>query len=141
MKLMNGRSFLDTNVLVYTDDQDSPEKQRRALELVSECRQRRTGVVSTQILQEYFVTTTRKLGVAADVARRKAEIFGRLHLVTLGLGDVLGAIDLHRLHSLSFWDALVVRAALASGCTRLLTEDLQHGQRFEGLAVVNPFVG
>ena len=141
MKLMNGRSFLDTNVLVYTDDQDSLEKQRRALELVSECRQRRTGVVSTQILQEYFVTTTRKLGVAADVARRKAEIFGRLHLVTLGLGDVLGAIDLHRLHSLSFWDALVVRAALASGCTRLLTEDLQHGQRFEGLAVVNPFVG
>ena len=61
--------------------------------------------------------------------------------MTLGLGDVLGAIDLHRLHRLSFWDALVVRAALASGCARLLSEDLQHGQRFEGLEVVNPFVG
>jgi predicted nucleic acid-binding protein len=136
---MSGRSFLDTDLLVYTDDQDSPEKQRRALELVSECRRRRSGVVSTQVLQEYFVTATRKLGVAADVARRKTEIFGGFDIVTLGLGDVLGAIDLHRLHRLSFWDALVVRAALASGCTRLLSEDLQHGQRFEGLEIVNPF--
>ena len=136
---MSGRSFLDTNLLVYTDDQDSPEKQRRALELVSECRRRRSGVVSTQVLQEYFVAATRKLGVAADVARRKTEIFGGFDIVTLGFGDVLGAIDLHRLHRLSFWDALVVRAALASGCTRLLSEDLQHGQRFEGLEIVNPF--
>jgi predicted nucleic acid-binding protein len=138
---MSARSFLDTNVLVYTDDQDSPEKQRRALDLVSECRRTRIGVVSTQVLQEYFVTATRKLGVAAEVARRKTEIFAGLHLVTPGLGDILGAIDLHRLHRLSFWDALVVRAALASGCGRLLSEDLQHGQRFEGLEVVNPFIG
>jgi len=136
---MTARSFLDTNVLVYTDDRDAPEKQERALALVAECRKARTGVVSTQILQEYFVTATRKLGVASDVARRKTEIFGRLHLVSLGLGDVLGAADLHRLHGLSFWDALVLRAALVSGCTRLLSEDMQHAQRFDGLEIVNPF--
>jgi predicted nucleic acid-binding protein len=134
-----GRSFLDTNVLVYTDDADSPEKQQRALALFADLRRRRNGVVSTQVLQEYFVTATRKLGVGAEVARRKTEIFGRLHLVTLGLDDVLGAIDLLRLHGLSFWDALIVRAALASGCSRLLSEDLQTGRRFERLEVVNPF--
>ena len=134
-----GRSFLDTNVLVYTDDLDAPEKQRRALDLFAECRRRRSGVVSMQVLQEYFVTATRKLGVAADVARRKTEIFGRLHVVTPGVPDVLGAIDLHRLHGLSFWDALVVRAALVSGCSRLFSEDLQPGRRFDGLEIVNPF--
>ena len=136
---MNGRSFVDTNFLVYTDDHDSPEKRRRALEVVSECRGKRNGVVSTQVLQEYFVTTTRKLGVVAEVARRKTEIFGRLQLVTPGLDDILGAIDLHRLHGLSFWDALVVRSALVSGCSRLFSEDLQDGRRFERLEVVNPF--
>jgi len=137
--MSDGRSFLDTNVLVYTDDEDSPEKKQRALELFAALRRQRTGGLSTQVLQEYFVTATRKLGVEAEVARRKTEIFGRLHLVTLGLEDVLGAIDLLRLHHLSFWDSLVVRAALVSGCSRLLSEDLQAGRRFERLEVVNPF--
>jgi predicted nucleic acid-binding protein len=137
--MSDGRSFLDSNVLVYTDDEDSPAKKQRALELFAALRRQRTGVLSTQVLQEYFVTATRKLGVEAEAARRKTEIFGRLHLVTLGLEDVLGAIDLLRLHHLSFWDALVVRAALVSGCSRLLSEDLQAGRRFERLEVVNPF--
>jgi predicted nucleic acid-binding protein len=136
---MSGRSFLDTNVLVYTDDEDAPDKQRRALDLVADCRRRRNGVVSTQILQEYFVTATRKMGIAADVARRKIEVFGRLHLVTVGIEEILGAIDLHRLHGIAFWDALVVRAALASGCVRLYSEDFQAGRRFNGLEVINPF--
>lgn len=135
-----GRSFFDTNVLVYTDDQDATEKQRRALDLVADCRRRRSGVVSMQVLQEYFVTTTRKLGVEAEIARRKTEIFGRLHVVTPGLEDILSAIDLHRLHGLSFWNALVVRAALVSGCSRLFSEDLQAGRRFDGLEIVNPFL-
>jgi predicted nucleic acid-binding protein len=137
--MSDGRSFLDTNVLVYTDDESSPEKKRRALELFATLRRGRRGVLSTQVLQEYFVTATRKLGVEVEVARRKTDIFGRLHLVTLGLEDVLGAIDLLRLHQLSFWDALVVRAALVSGCSRLLSEDFQAGQRFDRLEVVNPF--
>jgi predicted nucleic acid-binding protein len=134
-----GRSFLDTNVLVHTDDHDSRQKQRRALDLFADCRRRRIGVVSMQVLQEYFVTATRKLGVPTDLARRKTELFGRLQVFAPGLDDVLAAIDLHRLHGLSFWDALVVRAALASRCSRLYSEDLQPGRRFDGLEVVNPF--
>ena len=136
---MKGRSFLDTNVLVYTDDRSAGEKQRVALDLFEDFRRQGNGVVSTQVLQEYFVAATRKLAVSADVARRKLEIFGHLQVVGLGVSDMLGAIDLHRLHHLSFWDALVVRAALVSGCVRLYSEDLQTGQRFEGLEIVNPF--
>jgi len=137
---MSGRSFFDTNVLVYTDDQDAPDKRDRATALYEECHGSRQAVVSTQVLQEYFVTVTRKLGVAAEIARRKTELFGRMHLVRPGLQDLLGAVDLHRLHGFSFWDALIVRAALVSACRRLYTEDLQPGRKIDGLEVVNPFV-
>jgi predicted nucleic acid-binding protein len=138
---MSARSFLDTNVLVYTDDHDAPAKQHRALELVAECRRRRSGVVSVQVLQEYFVAATRKLGVAAPLARRKVQLFARLELIVPRLDDVLAAIDLHRLHDLSFWDAMIVRVALVAGCRRLYSEDLQHGWDVDGLEVVNPFGG
>jgi predicted nucleic acid-binding protein len=136
---MPDRSFIDTNVLVYTDDAEAPSKRDRALGLYGDLRHSRRGVLSTQVLQEYFVSATRKLGVPVDLARRKTELFGRLDVVALGVADVLGAIDLHRLHRLAFWDALILRAALASGCRRLYSEDLQEGWRIDGLVVVNPF--
>lgn len=111
-----------------------------ALDLFERARTGGTGVLSTQVLQEYFVAATRNLGVSADIARRKVGLFARLQLVTLDLDHILGATDPHRLHGLSFWDALIVRAALDAGCDTLLTEDLQHGRRFEGLSIENPFL-
>lgn len=137
---MSARSFLDSNILVYTDDAGAPEKQARALELIERCRLERSGTVSTQVLQEYFVTATKKLKVPAEVARRKTEIFGRFELVRIGFEDILAAIDLHRVHQLSFWDALIVRAALLAGCSVLFSEDLQTGRKIEGLEIVNPFL-
>ena len=89
---MSGRSFLDSNILVYTDDDDSPLKKRRALELYAELRRGGWGVVSLQVLQEYFVTVTRKLSVDAALARRKTKLFGRLRLVVLDLDDILAAV-------------------------------------------------
>ncbi len=136
---MSARSFFDSNVLVYTDDQDNPDKMAAALDLLAEHRRRRSSVVSTQVLQEYFVAATRKLGVDAGLARRKVALFGRSHLATPGLDDMLAAVDLHRLHRLSFWDAMIVRSALASNCSLLFTEDMQHGWRIDGLEVVDPF--
>jgi predicted nucleic acid-binding protein len=138
---MSARSFLDTNVLVYTHDEDAPAKQRRALELVAEHRRAGTGVVSLQVLQEYFATVTRKLGVDAAVARRKVELLAELDVVVPDVADVLGAIDLHRLHGFSFWDALVVRAAKQAGCSVLLSEDLQDRREVDGVRIVNPFLG
>ena len=108
---MSARSFFDTNVLVYADDKAAPAKQRRALELVAEHRRAGTGVVSMQVLQEYFVTVTRKLQVDAKIARRKVELLAEFDVAAPEVADILAAIDLHRLHGFSFWDALVVRSA------------------------------
>lgn len=130
---MSVRSFLDTNVLLYTDDHDDPRKQKLALSLVERCRTDRSGVISTQILQEYFVAATRKLAVPPEIARGKLQLFSRFWVVKIDVPDVLMAVDLHRLHSISFWDALVVRAAQESACALLYTEDLHDGWKLNGL--------
>lgn len=136
---MSGRSFLDTNILIYTDDRSDPEKGRIALDLVERLRGENAGVLSTQVLQEYFAATTRKLGVPAEVARRKVELFARFDLIQIDLSTLLAAIDFHRLHQTSIWDSLIIRAAQQANCRTLFTEDLHHGARFDGLEIVNPF--
>ena len=136
---MTARSFFDTNILVYTDDRSAPAKQRRALDLVAEHRLAGTGVVSVQILQEYFVAVTRKLRVEPAIARRKVELLAEFQVAVPEVDDVLAAIDLHRLHNFSFWDALVIQTARRAGCRQLLTEDMQQARTIDGLTLVNPF--
>lgn len=136
---MSARSFLDTNVLVYTDDKAAPAKQRRALDLVAEHRRAGTGVVSLQVLQEYFVTVTRKLHLDPRIARRKVELLAEFDVASPEVTDILAAIDLHRLHGFSFWDALVLRAAKQAGCRVLFSEDLQEARETDGVHIVNPF--
>ncbi len=138
---MTGPFFVDTNVLVYADDARDPAKQAAARDILRRVVRDRSGKLSLQVLQEFFAAATHKLGLTAVEARRRIEVFAHLDVVRLDVDDVLAAIDLHRLHGLSIWDALVVRAALLSGCRTLFTEDLQEGRRFEGLQVVNPFRG
>lgn len=99
-----------------------------------------TGVVSLQVLQEYFANATRKLGLDPDLARQKVEVYARFRVVEPSVVDLLAAIDLHRLHKLSVWDALILYSAKKAGCRVLLTEDLQHGQVIGGVKIVNPFI-
>ena len=136
---MRARSFFDTNVLVYADDKAAPAKQRRALDLIAEHRRARTGVVSLQVLQEYFVTVTRKLRLDPRIARRKVELIAEFDVASPEVADILAAIDLHRLHGVSFWDALVLRAAKQAGCRILLSEDMQGNREIDGVQIVNPF--
>ncbi len=136
---MSARSFFDTNVLVYADDKAAPAKQRRSVDLVAEHRRAGTGVVSLQVLQEYFVTVTRKLHVDPGIARRKVELLAEFDVVTPEVSDILAAIDLLRLHGFSFWDALVLRAAKQAGCSVLFSEDLQDAREIDGLQIINPF--
>lgn len=137
---MSRRVFIDANVLVYADDLDAGPKNALAQKLVTDALTDGTGVLSTQVLQEFFSISTRKLGVAADVARRKVELLSSLEVVRLDVDVILSAIDLHRLHSFSFWDALIIQAAANAGCARALSEDLQHGRTILGVRIENPFL-
>jgi predicted nucleic acid-binding protein len=133
------RPFFDTNVLVYADDADAGAKQQTAQALLAAALSSGNGVVSTQVLQEYFVVATKKLGVPADAAHRKVEIFASLTVIVIDVDHVLEAIKLHRLHQISLWDALIVRAAKVAACAQLLSEHLQDGRSLEGVEIVNPF--
>jgi predicted nucleic acid-binding protein len=136
---MPARSFFDTNVLIYADDKAALAKQRKALDLIAEHRRARTGVVSLQVLQEYFVTVTKKLRVDASVARRKVELLSEFDVAAPDVVDILAAIDLHRLHGFSFWDSLILRTAKQAGCSVLFSEDLQNAREIDGVQIVNPF--
>ena len=136
---MSGREFIDTNVLIYADDAREPQKRDRARALIRELMRDRRGVVSLQVLQEFFAAATRKLGVTAEDARRRVVLYARFDIVTLTPSDLLAAIDLHRLHHLSIWDCLVMRAALNANCTTLHSEDLSNGFVIDSLTVRNPF--
>ena len=138
---MNGREFIDTNVLIYAHDARDPRKQHLARDLVGRLLRERRGVLSLQVLQEYFAAATRKLRFDSADARRRVEVYSRFDVVTLRPPDLLAAIDLHRLHNLSIWDALIIRAALNGSCTTLHTEDMQPGFAIEQLTISNPFAG
>ncbi|HUK19222.1 MAG TPA: PIN domain-containing protein [Bryobacteraceae bacterium] len=136
---MSGLAFFDTNVVVYADDAASPAKREKAIALFSEHLRQGTAVVSLQVLQEYFAAATRKLGLPADRAQRKVEIMARARVVRFDAGDMIAAIELHRLTQISFWDALIVQAARCVGATVLYSEDLGAGTVLGGVRVVNPF--
>jgi predicted nucleic acid-binding protein len=134
------RIFLDSNVLIYTDDISSPVKRAIAQDLAETHLREGSGVISIQVLQEYYSVSTGKLKVDPNVCREKIEILCALTVFQPTTDDVLGAIDLYRLHHISFWDGLILRAALQSGCRTLLSEDMRHGRRIDGIEIINPFL-
>lgn len=136
---MSGREFIDTNVLVYADDARDRRKQARARELIRRLMRERRGVLSLQILQEFFAAATRKLGMSSKQAKQRVSLYSRFDVVTLTPTDLLAAIDLHRMHQLSIWDSLVIRAALNGACTVLHTEDMQAGYMIEDVLLTDPF--
>ena len=136
---MTARGFLDTNVLVYAHEARDETKRATARDLILRLIRDRRGVGSVQVLQESFAAATRKLHRPSDVAKEHVSTYARLDVVSPSVSDVLAAIDLHRLHGFSIWDALIVRGALNGGCATLHTEDMQDGRVIDTLAVSNPF--
>lgn len=136
------RAFFDTNVLVYLFDSDEPEKKARAQECFEEAAATDRIVLSTQVLQEFYWVVTRKLAtpLPPEVAEERVRDLSRLSLVQVSATTILAAVARSRCMGFSFWDALILEAALAGGADRLLTEDLQHGQDVDGLRVENPFL-
>jgi len=136
------RSFFDTNVLLYLFDNSEPEKKARAQEIFDREVEADRVVLSTQVLQEFYVNATRKLAspLTPEVAEERVRDFSRLPLARVDAPLILSAISRSQRMMLSFWDALIIEAALSAGASRLLTEDLQHGQEIESLRIENPFL-
>ena len=137
-----GRTFVDTNILIYAYDVSAGAKHARAAELVTELWKSRMGLVSTQVLQEFYVTVTRKIArpLESSSARRIIADLSRWEVITIEPNTILAAIDLQRDHLLSFWDAMIVTTAANGNAETLFTEDLNHGQVIGGVTVRNPFL-
>ena len=134
-------SFVDTNILVYAEDRDAKAKHDVARDLIVELWDDRTGVLSVQVLQEFYVNVTRKLKKPLTNAKALEIVEEYLTwTVVENTGKLLtNAIGLQQRGQLSFWDAVVVQAAIEAGCDQLYSEDLNAGQRFGSLVIVNPF--
>lgn len=133
--------FVDTNILIYAEDRDSGRKHEIARDLVIELWDDHDGVLSIQVLQEFFVNVTRKLRRPLTPAKALQIVQEYLTwTIVENTGDLLvAAIELQQKARLSFWDAMVVQAAIDAGCDRLYSEDLNTGQKFGPIVIVNPF--
>jgi predicted nucleic acid-binding protein len=139
---MKGKYFLDTNIFVYSFDPSSPQKQARAQKLVSGALEDDRGVISFQVVQEFLNVATRKFKIPLD--HRDCALYLRSVLAPLcevypDVDFYREALDIQERWRLSFYDSLIVAAAIEAGCETLLSEDLQHGMKIRNLTIEDPF--
>ena len=134
-------TFVDTNVLVYAYDASDAVRQERAAEVLRELWRSRTGVLSTQVLTEFYAVATRKLSppISRADARSIVDLYATWRVVPVDATLIMGASLLEERHRLSIWDAMIVEAARRGGATLLYSEDLQAGRRIGGIEIRNPF--
>ena len=139
---MSASYFVDTNVLVYAHDSGSGDKHRRARGLIESLWRNRSGVLSTQVLQEFYVNVARKAKrpIPRAEARRLLGDYMSWALVVNDGNSILEALDLEQRYRLSFWDSMIVQAANAAAAAALYSEDLSHGQVYGAVPVINPFL-
>jgi len=130
--------FIDTNILVYSLDKFDTEKQEKCRKLLRSFTGDLRGVISTQVMQEFYVAATKKLGADALTVKDILHSFERFETIIITPEIIKDAIDCSIINKLSFWDALIVAAAESAGCENLWTEDLNDGQVIRGVRVVNP---
>lgn len=138
---MSADTFVDTNVLVYAHDLDAGERHAIAVRVVSELWETRGAVISTQVLQEFYVNATRKIALPLprSTARQVVRTYTAWQTEQIGPAEILVASELEEQHQLSFWDALIVAAAAKGGASRILTEDMPSGRTIAGIRIENPF--
>jgi len=138
---MNDKIFIDTNILVYAHDRSSGKKYEISKTIVEKLWVGRNGVLSTQVLQEFFYIVTKKIISPLSISKAK-EIVEKLLYWQIVVNDgqiILQTIDLCRKYKYSFWDSLIIQSAISAKANLLLTEDLQSGQIIEGVKILNPF--
>ena len=131
--------FFDTNILVYTIDSRDPAKQRKARETLHEAVKSHSPVISTQVLQEFYVAATMKLKADRLLVKGILHNFQNMEKVNNDPEMIEQAIDISILSKLAFWDSLIIAAAEKAGCEMIFSEDLNPGQSFRGIRLVNPF--
>lgn len=138
---MSDKAFLDTNILVYARDAGAGDKQKKAEGVIRALWESRTGSVSVQVLNEYFVTVTRKLkpGLSAESAWRDIRLLRSWQPVSADWLLLERSYQNYQEYSLSWWDAQIVAAAQLANCSLLYSEDLNDGQRFGSIVVIDPF--
>ena len=140
--MIDGKVFLDANILVYAHDVSAGTKHAVAREVVTGLWERGGGVLSTQVLQEFYVIVTQKLPQPIEVSEAEKVIGDLLNweVVVNDGQSILGAIQLQKRFKFSFWDSLIIHAALQVGAETLMSEDLSSGQRIRGTTIENPFL-
>ena len=135
---MPGRVFLDANILVYAQDASSPVKQRKSRKAIAALAGSGDGVISTQVMQEFYVTATRKIGVPPLVAKGVLKTLAVFEIVQVSPTLIQEAVDCSILNQVSFWDSLILAAAASAGCSTVYSEDLNPAQTILGVKVQNP---
>ncbi|MBU4260213.1 MAG: PIN domain-containing protein [Proteobacteria bacterium] len=138
---MKGKIFIDTNILIYAHDLDAGSKNEISADLMLNLWENRMGIISTQVLQEFYVNVTRKIlnPLSKSKARGIIESYLVWHVELNGIKTILFASEIEERHLLSFWDSLIIAAAYNAKADKILTEDLNHGQIIEGILIENPF--
>ncbi len=134
--------FLDTNIMVYAYDVSANEKHKIASEIMIDLWNSGLGILSTQVLQEFFVNVTKKIPRLLNAKKAKDIVkdFLKWDVVVNDGESILDAVEIHLKYKYSFWDSLIINAAVKSGAALLLSEDLSDGQKIEGVTIKNPFV-
>jgi len=131
--------FIDTNVLVYTLDNKDKEKKKKAREILKKAIDSYQAVISTQVIKEFYVVATKKLNIDPIIVKNIIHNFHNMEIVNNDLEIIEQAIDISVISQLSFWDSLIIAAAERANCEYILSEDLNAGQIYRGVELVNPF--
>ena len=137
---MSDKVFLDSNILIYTVDESDLQKQQKARLLITTLNKQKNAHISTQTLQEFYNVITRKLFCPKEKAKEFIENYSQLFPVHNNtVFDILHAIEISIKTQFSFWDSLIISAAISEDCNILYSEDLNDGQIVEGVTIINPF--
>jgi predicted nucleic acid-binding protein len=138
---MSGKVFIDTNILIYAHDLDAREKPTIAATILRNLWETETGIVSVQVLQEFHVNVTRKIPnpLPKPKAREIIQSYQSWHVELNDIRTIFAVSEFEERYNPSFWDALIVAAACNAKVEKILTKDLNHGQRIEGVFIENPF--
>lgn len=137
---MNAKTFVDTNILIYAHDADAQTKHEIAKGILRELWKQRTGVLSTQVLQEFYVNVTRKISSPLSKSSARAVVDNyAVWCVDTTLAEISAAFRIEDKARIGFWDALIIAAAGKAGADRILSEDLNAGQAISGVRIENPF--